>query len=79
MNALLNCTGNGQTFSGGPYGGSVVNGVINGSSVSFDFDAGGVAQTGTISGNSMSGTSVETLSLGAIGNVTLSGPWTSSR
>jgi hypothetical protein len=79
MNVLINCVGNGKSFSGGPYGGSVVNGTVNGSTVSFEFDAPGITQTGTISGNTMSGTSVQALNLGSIGNDTLSGPWTSAR
>jgi hypothetical protein len=51
--------------------GEVLNGTLNGSSVSFDFDGPAFHHTGTISGTSMSGTASWTY----VSGLTLNGSW----
>ena len=60
--------------------GSVVNGSVSGNTVNFDLDTQDFHHTGTLSGNSMSGTATWTFDLGApVGEVTLSGNWSASK
>jgi hypothetical protein len=73
-NGSVNC--NGQTQSG--ITGTIINGVINGSSVSFDVDDPAAHQTGTVSGNSMNGTARWTLNTQA-GTVVLTGTWSATK
>ncbi|HUK61886.1 MAG TPA: hypothetical protein VLV15_01095, partial [Dongiaceae bacterium] len=76
----LSCSGPGGSSSGGPFGGAVTNGTITGASVSFTLDTGELAFTGTLSGNTMSGSTVWTLDLGPpYGTVVLTGNWTAKR
>ncbi len=72
------CTALGQSVTLGPFQGTVVNGAINGTSVSFDLDTQDWRNTGTISGSSMSGQVTVRLDFGA-GPVTLSGNWSAAR
>ena len=59
--------------------GSIVNGTVNGDNVSFDMDTQDFHHTGTVNGNSMSGTASWRFDFGgAIGQVTLSGNWSAS-
>ncbi|MEN8376962.1 MAG: hypothetical protein ABFS34_16160, partial [Gemmatimonadota bacterium] len=53
---LLSCSAPGASFSEPIGGGPVASGTINGTSVTFDMDSSDWRNTGTISGNSMSGT-----------------------
>ncbi len=72
----LTCSGPGGTFSDPVGSGSVVNGQINGNSLSFDLDTPDFHQIGTITGNSLSGTAQWRVDFGApTGVVTLNGNW----
>jgi hypothetical protein len=72
----LTCSGPGGTFSEPVGSGSVVNGQINGNSLSFDLDTPDFHQIGTITGNSLSGTAQWRVDFGApTGVVTLNGNW----
>lgn len=76
----LTCSGAGGSSSGGPFAGSVANGSITGTSVSFSLDTGELVFTGTLTGNTMSGTTVWTIDLGPpTGVVVLTGSWTAKR
>ena len=76
----ITCSGNGQQLSENVPGGVIVNGTVSGDQVAFDLDTQDAHQTGTISGNSMSGTSVWRLDLGApTGVITLNGNWSAVR
>ncbi|MGH7510253.1 MAG: hypothetical protein ACREMZ_12400 [Gemmatimonadales bacterium] len=60
--------------------GSVVNGSVSGNAVQFDLDTQDVHHTGSLSGNSMSGTVRWTIDFGGdIGIVTLNGNWAAAR
>jgi hypothetical protein len=75
----LSCQAGGQPVSVGTQG-SIVNGSINGNSVTFDLDTQDLHHTGTISGNSMSGTARWTFDFGgSIGVVTLNGNWSAAK
>jgi hypothetical protein len=75
-NAKITCQVGGQQAVIGTFNGNVVNGVVSGDSVSFEFDTSAFTNTGTISGASMSGSASATENVGgAIGKVTLSGQW----
>jgi hypothetical protein len=75
-NAKLTCEVAGVQSVIGTYSGQVVNGLLSGDSVSFDFDTGAFTNTGTIAGSSMSGTATATKNVGGtIGNVMLTGQW----
>jgi hypothetical protein len=75
-NAKLTCQLAGAQAVIGTFSGQVVNGVISGDSVSFDFNTSAFTNVGTITGSSMSGTATTTQNVGGtIGNVTLSGQW----
>lgn len=74
----------GELFCSGPGGtgpvpvgsGSVVNGTVSGSNLSFDLDTPDFHHTGTVSGSSMSGTAQWTMDVGLpLGMVTLTGNW----
>ena len=71
----LSCTGPGGTVTGSVGSGTVANGsVTTAGAVSFDFDTQDWRNTGTVSGNSISGTVVVRIDLGApSGVVTRSG------
>ncbi|MGE0353182.1 MAG: hypothetical protein AB7Q69_08075 [Gemmatimonadales bacterium] len=76
----MQCYGPGGS-TGGPIGsGTVVNGKLSGSEVQFDLDTQDIHQTGSIGGNSMSGTTTWRLDLGApTGVIVLSGNWSAAR
>jgi hypothetical protein len=73
----LTCTGPGGTFSTPVEPGDIVNGVVNGSSVSFDLDTPDFHLTGIAEGNTMSGTARWTVNVGT--QVTLNGNWSATR
>jgi hypothetical protein len=76
----VTCTGPGGTFSDDVGAGIVANGSIAGSNVSFDFDSSDHRHTGTLSGNSISGTVTIRLDLGSpLGVVTLTGNFAAVR
>jgi hypothetical protein len=76
---LLTCDGDANDEAG-PFSGQVLHGQINGAKVTFDFDK-TWQLTGTVSGDSMSGTAVVSTSAfpGALANGTLSGTWRAGR
>lgn len=76
-NALISCTANGQTQSG-LTAGSIVNGKVTGTAVEFDFDTPDAHATGTISGNSMSGSTTFRINTGST-TVNLVGQWSAAR
>src|SRR6478672_11635923 len=60
--------------------GTVVNGTVDGGSVQFDLDTQDSHHTGTVNGNSMSGTARWTFDLGAgSGVVVLNGNWSAAK
>ncbi len=68
----IRCTGDGKTVEAGPLTGTIVNGTVTESgSVSFDLDTQDFHQTGTVSGDSMSGTATWRFDFSGI----LSGSW----
>lgn len=72
------CAAGGQVESIQLGGTVVVNGAVDGNSVSFDIETSDYHHTGTVSGNSMSGTCSLRLDLGdAV--VTMTGPWAAGR
>lgn len=72
-NGQITCNGT----SGGGTAGTIVNGTISGNTVAFDLDNQAAHQTGTISGNSMSGTAIWTLSVSGT-TYTINGTWSAS-
>ena len=79
-NAKITCQAGGQQAVLGTFSGNVVNGLISGDSVSFDFDTTAFTNAGTISGSSMSGSATATENVGgAIGKVTLTGQWNATQ
>lgn len=74
----MSCTGPGGTFSDGPYSGTIVNGSVGGTSVSFDFDTSDWNQAGSVSGNSMNGTVAVNLQVDA-SQLMLSGNWSAAK
>jgi hypothetical protein len=63
-----------------PVHGTVVNGTVNLSAVQFDLDTQDLHHTGTVSGNSMSGTAQWSFDFGGdIGVMTLNGNWAAAR
>lgn len=74
----LTCAGPSGSFTDGPFAGSIVNGSISGTSVSFDFDTSDWRQTGTVSGNSMNGTVTVRFQVDAA-QILLSGNWSAAR
>ena len=76
----LSCTGPGGNQSGAIGNGTVVNGHLNGSNVSFDLDTSDWHLQGTLSGASMTGTATVRIDLGApTGVIVLSGNWAASK
>ena len=76
----MTCIGPGGTSSFAITPGTVINGTVEGNSITFDLDTPDAHQTGTVSGNSMSGTARWRLDLGApIGVLTLNGNWGAAR
>ena len=74
------CTGSSGTFSFPVGSGAVVNGTVNGASVSFDLDSPDFHQSGTVNGSSMSGPATWNCFFGpATGVVTLTGTWHAAR
>lgn len=74
----LRCVASGQTVIDVQTSGAVVNGVVQGSGVRFDLDTQDFHLTGTVSGNSMSGTVTLRFDTGS-SVVTMSGNWLASR
>jgi hypothetical protein len=74
----LTCTGPGGTSSDPVGTGTIINGNVSGNRVSFDLDTPDFHLTGTISGNSMSGTARWVIDLGSQ-VVTLNGNWGASK
>jgi len=78
-------TGRLTCFAGGEsnsvnISGTIVNGSVNGNSVQFDLNTQDLHHTGTINGNSMSGTARWTFDLGAgVGVVVLNGNWSAAK
>ncbi len=77
----LSCTGGGVTSSSPVGSGTIVSGsVTSAGATSFDFDTQDWRNTGTLSGNSISGTVVVRIDLGApTGVITLSGNFSAAR
>lgn len=69
----ITCTDGVNTLSETLTGAIVSNGHINGSALEFDLATSAAHQTGTVSGNSMSGSATWTLDLGSSGTVVLRG------
>jgi len=76
----LTCTGPGGTASEFIGSGTILNGTLNGNSVSMDLDTPDFHLTGTVSGSSMSGTAQWVIDFGQpTGVVTLNGNWGAAR
>jgi hypothetical protein len=72
----LLCSGPGGSASVPVESGSVINGTVSGNNVTFDLDTSDSHFTGTVNGNSMSGTAQWRINFGApIGVITLNGNW----
>jgi hypothetical protein len=77
--ATITCFAGGQSSSVLAQG-VIVNGAINGTAVQFDLDTQDLHHTGTVNGNSMSGTARWSFDLGAgTGVVSLNGNWSAAR
>lgn len=75
----LTCLAGGQSASVGTQG-TIVSGTVDGNAVKFDLDTQDFHHTGTVSGNSMSGTARWTFDLGGnTGVVSLNGNWAAAR
>jgi hypothetical protein len=74
----LTCTDGNETLSG-TFSGVVVNGTVNVNTVAFDLDTQDVHQSGTVNGNSMSGSSQWDLDVGAGQSVRLNGNWSAAK
>jgi hypothetical protein len=75
----ITCVSGGQSV-GGEIEGIVASGTIDGNAVAFDLDTQDFHLTGSVSGNSMSGTARWTLDLGgSTGVVVLNGNWSAVR
>jgi hypothetical protein len=74
----LHCTSGTESFDSQAQG-TVVNGSTNLNSVAFDLDTQDFHQTGTVSGNSMSGTAQWNVDLGSNQNLTLNGSWSAAK
>lgn len=76
----LFCTAPGSTGPVPVGTGSVVNGTLSGTSLSFDLDTPDFHHEGVVSGTSMSGTAQWTLDFGLpVGQVTLNGTWEAAK
>jgi hypothetical protein len=77
--ATLSCVAGGQSASATVQG-AIVSGSVDGNSVEFDLDTQDFHHTGSVSGNSMSGTARWNINLGgSVGQVTLNGNWSAAR
>jgi hypothetical protein len=77
---VLSCTAPFGSFSAATGSGSVVNGQVDGSEVSFDLGTANFHHSGTASGSSMSGTATWTFESGGAGTLgELSGSWTATK
>jgi hypothetical protein len=75
----MTCLGDGGfVYSRGNIGGTVVSGVISGQRVGFNFDTSDFANSGTVSGSSITGTATMVLVAGS-SRVILSGPFGAAR
>ena len=76
---IVTCVAGSESVSA-PVQGTIVNGTVNGNSVQFDLDTQDTRLTGTMSGNSMSGTVRWIIDAGGdIGVVTLNGNWAAAK
>jgi hypothetical protein len=71
----MTCTGPGGTFANSIGNGTVLNGTLNGNSVVMDLDTPDFHLTGTVNGNSMSGTARMVVDIGSSQTITLNGNW----
>lgn len=76
---IISCTDGVTTVEDTLTGAIITNGRINGNSISFDLATSAAHQTGTVTGNTMSGTATWTLDLGSSGTVVLSGSFAGNR
>lgn len=77
---LLTCTAPFGSFSSATGSGSVLNGQLSGSQISFDLGSANFHQVGTVNGSSMSGTATWTFQSGNAGTLgTLTGSWTATK
>jgi hypothetical protein len=75
----ITCVAGGQSSSGTTQG-TIVNGTVDVNAVQFDLDTQDFHHTGTVSGNSMSGSVRWTIDVGgSIGVVVLNGNWSAAR
>ena len=75
----LTCVAGGESISGTTQG-TIVSGTVDINAVQFDLDTQDFHHTGTVAGNSMSGTARWTFDLGAgIGVVVLNGNWSAAK
>jgi hypothetical protein len=77
-NLYIRCQSGTESAEDGPFQGQIVSGSINGGNTSFNFDTSDISHTGSLSGNSMSGTTTWRFDLGTQ-VVTLTGNWSASR
>ncbi|HET7251688.1 MAG TPA: hypothetical protein VFI79_17725 [Gemmatimonadales bacterium] len=73
-NGSVTCNGQSQTGITG----TIINGTVSGSKVTFDVDDPGAHQTGTVAGNTMNGNAHWTISTSS-GSVSLAGTWSATR
>ncbi len=77
--ATLSCVAGGQSASASVQG-AIISGSLDGNAVEFDLDTQDFHHTGSVSGNSMSGTARWNINLGgSVGEVTLNGNWSAAR
>jgi hypothetical protein len=70
---ILSCTDGITSVSDTAMGALISNGHVSGSTIDFDLATSSAHQTGTVSGNSMTGTSTWTVDLGSSGTLILRG------
>jgi hypothetical protein len=75
----LSCTDGITTLTDTLTGAIITNGRITGNAISFDLASSAAHQTGTVSGDTMSGTATWTLDLEASGTIILRGPFAGHR
>ena len=75
----LSCTDGITTLTDTLTGAIITNGRITGNTVSFDLASSAAHQSGTVSGDTMSGTATWTLDLGTSGTIILRGPFAGHR
>jgi hypothetical protein len=77
---VLTCTSPVGSFSAATGSGSVLNGEISGSQISFDLGSADFHHEGTVSGSSMTGTATWTFQSGSAGALgVLTGTWTATK